>query len=77
MGVDFGLFTNLPKIIFASDFSLSSFKLKRGIIPRLTTYVTINYCSYQAKMFLVNKTPRELTPCKIFRICRSACKRKF
>ena len=29
---DYGLFTNLPKIIFTCDFSQSSFKLKRGIL---------------------------------------------
>ena len=35
---DYGLFTNLPKIIFAYDFSLSPFKLKRSILPLLTKY---------------------------------------
>ena len=30
---DYGLFTNLPRIIVARDFSPSSFKLKRGILP--------------------------------------------
>ena len=30
---DYGLFTNLPRIIVTRDFSLSSFKLKRGILP--------------------------------------------
>ena len=31
----YGLFTKLPRIIVVSDFSLSSFKLKRGAIPPL------------------------------------------
>ena len=30
---DFGLFTNLPRIMVARDFFSSSFKLKRGILP--------------------------------------------
>ena len=33
---DYGLFTNLPRIYVASDFSPSSFKLRRGILPLLT-----------------------------------------
>ena len=32
----YGLFTNLMRIIVAFDFSLSSFKLKRGILHFLT-----------------------------------------
>ena len=36
----YGLFTNLPKIIVARDFSKSSFKLKRGILPPLTKQVS-------------------------------------
>ena len=32
----YGLFTNLPRIIVACDFSQSSFKLRRGILPLLT-----------------------------------------
>ena len=53
---DYGLFTNLPGIIVACDFSSSSFKPKRGILPLLTKYLLKleNYLSYQAKMFLVN-----------------------
>ena len=35
-----GLFTNLPRIIVTHDFSLSSFKLKRGILSPLTKYVS-------------------------------------
>ena len=83
---DYGLFTNLPIIIVARNFSLSSFKnirelnilgsfkFKRGILPVMTKYVSQleNYKSYQGKMFLVNYTPRELTPCKMFHICRCA-----
>ena len=30
---DYGLFTNSPRIIVACDFSPSSFRLKRGILP--------------------------------------------
>ena len=33
------LFTNLPRIIVACDFSPSSFKLKGGILPPSTKYV--------------------------------------
>ena len=33
-----------------------------------------NYLSYQAKIFLVNLTPKELTPCKISHICPCAFK---
>ena len=36
---DYGLFTNLPRIIVACDFSQSSFRLRRGILPLLTKYV--------------------------------------
>ena len=34
------LFTNLPRIVKFTDFSPSSFKLKRGILPLLTKYVS-------------------------------------
>ena len=40
MRVRLGLFTNLPRIIVASHFSPSSFKLKRGILPLLAKYVS-------------------------------------
>ena len=33
---DYGLFTKLPRMIVAYDFSPNSFKLKRGILPLLT-----------------------------------------
>ena len=36
----YGLFTDLPRIIVACDFRLSSFNLKRGILPLLTKYVS-------------------------------------
>ena len=36
---DYVLFTNLPRIIVAHDFSPSLFQLKRGILPLLTKYV--------------------------------------
>ena len=49
---DYGLFTNLPRIIVARCFSPSSFKLRRGILPPLTKYVSQleNYSSYQAEL---------------------------
>ena len=37
---DCGLFTNLPRMIVVCDFSPSSFKLKRGILPSLTKWVS-------------------------------------
>ena len=40
MRVDYGLFTNLLIINLARNFSQSSFKLKRGILPLLTKYVS-------------------------------------
>ena len=36
---DYGLFTNLPRIITTCDFSMSLFKLQRGILPLLTKLV--------------------------------------
>ena len=53
---DYGLFINLPIIISACDFSPSSFKTIRGILPLLTKYISWleSYLSYQAKIFLVN-----------------------
>ena len=40
---DYGLFTNLLTIIVACDFSPSSLKLKRGILPLLTKW----YCNFK------------------------------
>ena len=37
---DYGLFTNLLRIIVACDFFSSSFKLRRGILPLLTKCVS-------------------------------------
>ena len=71
--LDYGLFTNLRRIVKFTDFFPSSFKLKRGILPLLRKYVSYleNYLSYQAKIFLVNLTPKEITTtCKISHICR-------
>ena len=70
------MFTNLPIIVKFTDFYPSSFKLKRGILLLLTKCVSQleNYLSYQAKIFLVNLTPKELIPCKISHICRCAFK---
>ena len=36
MRFDYGLFTNLPRIIVTCDFSPTSFKLKSGILHLLT-----------------------------------------
>ena len=36
LGFNYGLCTNLPRIIVACNFSPSSFKLKRGILPPST-----------------------------------------
>ena len=46
---------------------LSLFKLKRGILTLLRKRISYfeNYLSYQAKIFLVRQTPRELTLFKI------------
>ena len=70
------IFTKFSRIVKFLDFSPSSFKLKRGILPPLIKHVSKleNYLSYQTKIFLVNLTPKELTPCKIFGICRCALK---
>ena len=72
---DYGSFTNLPKIVKFTDFSPSSFKLERGILPLLTKYVYHvyqlgNYLSYQDKIFLENLTPKEFTPSKLSHIYR-------
>ena len=37
---DYGLFTNLPRIVKFNDFSPSLFKLKNGILPLLTKWVS-------------------------------------
>ena len=47
---DWDLFTRLPRIIIACDFSQSSFKLKT-ILPPLTTQGSL---SYQDKIALVS-----------------------
>ena len=59
---DYGLFTNLPRIIVACDFSSSSFKLKRGILlywqnkyPNLKTT-----CHIMLKFFLWTKFLKSL-----------------
>ena len=36
---DYGLFTNLLRIVVTCDFSPSSFKLKRDILPLFTKYI--------------------------------------
>ena len=45
----------------------TSFYLSQNAYPNLK-----NYLPYQAKIFLVNLTPKELTPFKISLICRCA-----
>ena len=53
---DYDLFTNLPGIIVAHDFSPSSIKLKRGILPLLTKYVfQLENYSLKLKFFLWTK----------------------
>ena len=44
------------------------------ILPLLTKYLSSlgNYLSHQAKIFLVNLTPKKLAPCEISHICRCA-----
>ena len=42
MEFDYGLFTNLPRIIAARDCPPSSFKFKRGILPLLTKIGILN-----------------------------------
>ena len=51
----YGLFTKLPIIIAFRDFSSSSFKLKRGILPPFSKEVfLLEDLSHQAKICLVN-----------------------
>ena len=59
---DYGLFTNLPRMIVACDFSPSSFKLRRVILlswqnkyPNLKTT-----CHIKRKYFLWTKLPENL-----------------
>ena len=50
---DYGLFTNLPRIIVACDFSPSSFKLRRGVLPLLAKYASLKTtCHNKLKFFL-------------------------
>ena len=48
---DYGVFTNLPRIVKFTDFSPSSLKLKRGILPLLTKYLKTT-CHIKLKCFL-------------------------
>ena len=54
---DYGLFTNLPRIIFACNSSPSSFKLRRGILlSRQNTYPNLRTtCHTKLKFFLLTK----------------------
>ena len=50
---DLGLFANLWRIIVAPDFSLSSFKVKRGILLWQNTYPNLKTtCRIKLKFFL-------------------------
>ena len=40
LGFGYGLFTNLSRFVVAYDFSPSSFKLEKRILPLLTKYVS-------------------------------------
>ena len=53
----FGLFTNLPIIIVTHDFSQSSFKLRRGVLPLLqNTYPNLKTTRrIKLKFFLLTK----------------------
>ena len=54
MRVYYGLLTNLPRIVKFTDFSLSSFKLKRGVLPLLTKYLSNSetICHIKLNFFL-------------------------
>ena len=55
------LFINLPKIIVAHDFSQSSLKLKKNILPPLTKYVSLQTTFHiKPKFFLGIKLPENL-----------------
>ena len=59
---DYGLFTNLPRIIVACDFPQSSFKLRRGILPLLAKKVSYlkTTCHIKLKFFLWTKLLEDL-----------------
>ena len=59
---DYGLFTNLPKIVKFTDFSPSSLKLKRGIIPLLKNMYcnSETTCHIKLKLFLWTKLLKNL-----------------
>ena len=59
---DYGLFANLPRIIVSHDFSPSSLKLRRGILPLLTnTYPNLKTtCHIKLKFFLWTKLLKNL-----------------
>ena len=68
---DYGLFTNLPRTIVPHDFSPSSFKLKRGILPLLTKYVSLKNnlkitCHTKLKFFLWTKLLENFLLAKYF-----------
>ena len=72
---DLGLFTKVPRIIVANDFSPSSFKLKRGILPDSLNKITILtwrllVISSQNLFLLTNLF--ELTTCEISHIAVAA-----
>ena len=59
---DYGLFANLPRIIVSHDFSPSSLKFRRGILPLLTnTYPNLKTtCHIKLKFFLWTKLLKNL-----------------
>ena len=59
---DYGLFTNLQRIIIPHDFSPNSFKLKRGILPLPTKCVSDLKitCHIRLKFFLWTKLQENL-----------------
>ena len=68
---DYGLFTNLPRIIVARDFSPSSFKRYPTSLDKTRTYPDLKTtCHIKLKFFLWTKLLENLTSCKVFLICR-------
>ena len=66
--LDYGLFTNLPRIIDAWNFSLSSFKLKEVSYLSWQNICPIT-CHIKLKCFLRTRLLENLLFCKISHIC--------
>ena len=73
------MFTNLQRIVILQDFSPCSFKLKRGILPLLTKYLSSleNYLSYQATIFLWTKLLENLLLAKYLIFVTAPWKEQF